>query len=162
MSSTNAPRPRLEGLHHVKLPVGDLDRSLQFYERVLGAERLEEADHRRSVDGALYAYILRVPGLGSFLELRLNPGQAARQRGFDPLTLAVRDLGALERWRKHLEGAGVRHSSVLVAIQAWVVVFEDPDGHRLRLYTLEKHGPEIRPDEDDPWLRSEGEAARSA
>jgi hypothetical protein len=31
---------------------------------------------------------------------------------------------------------------------------QDPDGNRLRLYTLETHGPELKPDEDNPWIRS--------
>jgi catechol 2,3-dioxygenase-like lactoylglutathione lyase family enzyme len=79
-------RPALAGIHHVKLPVADLQRSLRFYEVVLGAERIPEADHHRESDGALYGLILRVPGLGALLELRLNPDAAARQRGFDPFT----------------------------------------------------------------------------
>ena len=41
---------------------------------------------------------------------------------------------------------------MLVAIQAWLMVFPDPDGRRLRLYTLETHGPELAPDETSLWL----------
>jgi hypothetical protein len=60
----------------------------------------------------------------------------------------------LAQWSSHLHAAGVAHSPVITAIQAWLVVLEDPDGHRLRLYTLETHGRDVRPDEDNPWLRS--------
>ena len=151
MNPTEA-RPGIEGVHHLKLPVSDLGRSLQFYERLLGARRLPEADHRREADGSLYAYILRAPGLGPMLELRLDPEQARRQCRFDPFTLAVRDRATLERWCRYLDAAGIPHSPILTAIQAWVVVVEDPDGHRLRLYTLETHGRDLKPDEDDPWL----------
>ncbi len=148
-----SPRPAIEGIHHLKLPVADLGRSLCFYERVLAAERIVEADHHREDDGSLYAHILEVPGLGALLELRLDPEQAERQRGFDPVTLAVRDRIALEEWVGHLDAFGVPHSPVLTAIQAWLVVLADPDGHRLRLYSQETHGRELKPDEDDPWLR---------
>jgi catechol 2,3-dioxygenase-like lactoylglutathione lyase family enzyme len=40
-------RPRLDGLHHVKLPVSDLAVALDHYERAFGAVRLPEADHFR-------------------------------------------------------------------------------------------------------------------
>lgn len=152
-SAPQSGRPALDGLHHLKLPVVDLDRALAFYERVLGATRIPEADHHREDDGALYALILSVPGLGAFLELRLNPEQAARQRGFDPFTIAVADRAALEHWAAFLDGIAVPHSPVLTAIQAWVLVVEDPDGHRFRLYTRETHGPDLKPDDNDPWLR---------
>jgi catechol 2,3-dioxygenase-like lactoylglutathione lyase family enzyme len=150
--SPSEARPEIQGVHHLKLPVSDLGRSLDFYERLLGARRLPEADHRKEADGALYAYILEVPGLAALLELRLDPEQAERQRCFDPFTLAVKDRAMLERWSRFLDAAGIPHAPILTAIQAWVMVVEDPDGHRLRLYTLERHGRELKPDEDNPWL----------
>ena len=146
------PRPPLAGLHHLKVPVTDLDRSRAFYETALGAERIPEADHHREEDGSLYAYILKVPGLGAMIEMRLDPGQARAQAGFDPFTIAVKDRATLDAWAAHLDARGIRHSPVIAAIQAWLIVVPDPDDHRLRLYTLETHGPEIPPDEDNPWL----------
>ena len=145
--------PPLQGIHHLKLPVSDLDTSLAFYERAFGARRIPEADHRRVSDGSLYAYILAVPGLGTALELRLDPERAERHRLFDPVTIAVRDRATLGAWDDYLTGQGIVHSEVITAIQAWLMVVPDPDGHRLRLYTLETHGPELTPDEDNPWVR---------
>jgi catechol 2,3-dioxygenase-like lactoylglutathione lyase family enzyme len=72
----------LIGIHHIKFVVTDLDRSLHFYEAFLGAKRVAEADHRRTDDGSLYAYILEVPGLGCAIELRLNPEQAKKAPSF--------------------------------------------------------------------------------
>ena len=37
---TLASPPALEGVHHLKFAVSDLDRSLRFYEQVFGAQRL--------------------------------------------------------------------------------------------------------------------------
>lgn len=141
----------LRGIHHVKIAVSDLERSVRFYADVLGARRITDADHVDDT-GLLYACILDVPGLGSLLELRLAPDRAWRARGFDPLTLAVDDRTALADWRAHLDTLGVEHSGEIVALRAWLTVFADPDDTRLRLYTLEEHGPEVVPDVTNPWL----------
>ncbi|MDT7745846.1 MAG: hypothetical protein QOE59_4924 [Actinomycetota bacterium] len=143
--------PPLRGIHHVKLPVADLERSLVFYRDVLGAVRIAAADHV-DASGLRYACILDVPGLGTLLELRLDPEQAAATDGFDPLTLAIDDRAVLAAWREHLDGLGVAHSGEIPSIQAWLTVFADPDGIRLRLYTLEQHGPEIAAAVDHPWV----------
>ena len=143
--------PVLQGIHHLKFPASDLERSLAFYERSLGGQRIAAWDHFHK-DGSRYAIILDVPGLGTKLELRLDPKQAVAQRGFDPVTIAVQDRAALATWASHLDAEGIEHSPILAAIQAWLIVFSDPDGRRLRLYTLELHGPEIPPDEDSPWI----------
>jgi catechol 2,3-dioxygenase-like lactoylglutathione lyase family enzyme len=141
----------IRGIHHVKFPVRDLERSITFYEAAFGARRIAAFDHRHH-DGSLYALNLEVPGLATYLELRLNPRQADRERGFDPITLSVPDRASLERWIEHLDAAGFEHSPILTAVQGWLVVFDDPDGRRLRLYTLETHGPELPPDETSFWV----------
>ena len=144
--------PPLRGIHNVKFAVSELDRSLQFYQQVFNAERNPAFDHKHE-DGSVYAYILDVPNLGSRLELRLNPEEAHKQKGFDPITIAVDDRTALEAWGKYLDELKIEHSPVITAIQAWLIVFNDPDGRRLRFYTLSKHGSELKPDENSPWLQ---------
>jgi hypothetical protein len=71
--------------------------------------------------------------------------RAERHRLFDPVTIAVRDRATLAAWDEYLTGQGIAHSEVITAIQAWLIVVPDPDDHRLRLYTLETHGPELAP-----------------
>ena len=146
--------PELQGIHHLKLAVSDLSAALAFYEAALNAERIPQFDHRRVADGSLYAYILKVPGLGTALELRLHPERALKHRGFDPITLSVESYAALQQWDQLLTDRGIRHSPIITSIYAWIIVLEDPDGNRLRLYTLESHGAELKPDEDNEWLRS--------
>ncbi len=80
---SSEPLPLIEGIHHIKLPVTDLVRSLDFYESLLGARRTPAFDHK-SEDGSKYAYICEVPRLGTKLELRLNARHAEAQRKFDP------------------------------------------------------------------------------
>jgi catechol 2,3-dioxygenase-like lactoylglutathione lyase family enzyme len=144
-------RPDFLGIHHLKFPVSDLDRSNDFYSRILGAQRLGHLDHFNS-DKQLYAVILNVPNLGTHLELRLNPPQAMHHKGFDPLTLKVEDRAQLRQWIGHLEVEHVPHSPILTALVGWLVAFEDPDGRRIRLYTNERHGPELTPSTDPIWL----------
>jgi catechol 2,3-dioxygenase-like lactoylglutathione lyase family enzyme len=144
--------PQFRGIHHLKFPVADLKRSLEFYERALGAKRIPEFDH---VDpqGKLFAYILSIPNLGAPLELRLSAALAERQRRFDPLTMTVDTRADLADWMRHFDVVGVPHSPLLVGGVGWLIVFEDPDGRRLRFYTRESHGPELAPDYSSSWVR---------
>ena len=47
----------------------------------------------------------------------------------------------------------VAHSGEIVTALAFMLVLEDPDGRRIRLYTREKHGPEIAGQKDHPWMQ---------
>ena len=144
--------PPLKGIHHLKFAVSNLSRSLQFYEEVFHAKRIVEWDHKHP-DGSIYAHILEIPGLGTYLELRLNAEHAEKHRLFNVLTIAIEDRASLEQWANEFDRLNVPHSPILVAIQAWLLVIEDPDQNRLRLYTIERHGPEIEPDKHSPWLQ---------
>jgi catechol 2,3-dioxygenase-like lactoylglutathione lyase family enzyme len=144
-------QPEFLAIHHLKFTVAEIERSVDFYTRVLGARRIAHLDHFDG-DGRLYAIILEVPNLGTKLELRLHPAHAATQKGLDPMTLAVESRKDLELWAAHFDAEDVAHSPVLTAYVGWVMVFEDPDGRRLRLYTKETHGPELTPSTDAHWL----------
>jgi catechol 2,3-dioxygenase-like lactoylglutathione lyase family enzyme len=144
-------RPRIEGIHHLKFTVSDPDRSLHFYERALGAQRLTELDHRRP-DGTVFAYILEVEGLGTLLELRFSPQGAAAEAGQDHITLAVSTREELVSWHEHFERADVAHSPVLTGLLGWLVVLEDPDRRRIRFYTLETHEMGVGVSHDPYWL----------
>jgi catechol 2,3-dioxygenase-like lactoylglutathione lyase family enzyme len=143
--------PDILGIHHLKFPVSDLEQSCEFYRRVLGARRLKHLDHYNA-NKQLYAIILEVPNLGTHLELRLNAPQAMHHKGFDPVTLKVEGRADLHKWIDHLQIERVPHSPLLTAYVGWLVAFEDPDGRRIRLYTNERHGPELTPSTDAVWL----------
>jgi catechol 2,3-dioxygenase-like lactoylglutathione lyase family enzyme len=154
---------QIEGIHHLKFAVADLARSEEFYRTAFGARRLPEMDHRMP-DGALFAIILDFPGLGTLLELRLDPVNARAQAEFDPMTLTVANVDALNAWIAHFDRCGLAHSPVLTGLVSWIVVVADPDGRRLRLYSRETHGPELPAMFDNPWLfpRPLGAAAAGA
>jgi quinol monooxygenase YgiN/catechol 2,3-dioxygenase-like lactoylglutathione lyase family enzyme len=144
--------PSHNGIHHIKLPVTDLERSTEWYSTVLGARRLTQLDHRRP-DGTLFAVILDVPGVAGRVELRLAPATAKSLNGYDFLTLTVADKSTMDTWVDRLDSLGVRHSPLIVALVGWLLVVPDPDGLRLRFYTTEPHSLGTEAVEfDSPWL----------
>ena len=144
--------PTVSDIHHIKFAVADCERALAFYETVFGAHRIARADHRDAA-GAIYAYYCDVPDWGTQLDLRLSKPHAEAQRRFDPVTLTIPDRATLAAWVVHLDALGVPHSGEIVTALAFMLVIEDPDGRRIRLYTQERHGPELAGEKDHPWMR---------
>ncbi|WP_405847351.1 VOC family protein [Streptomyces sp. NBC_01518] len=130
--------PELAGIHHVKMPVTDLDRSRDWYGRVLGFKVTYEF---QDADGVVRGVAGEVPGLGdSMLCLRVNSQAAQGCQGFDPVSFAVRDKADVEAWAAHLDTLGVPHSPVIEASIGWLLVFNDPDGLDVHLYSWAAHG----------------------
>ncbi|WP_405975538.1 VOC family protein [Streptomyces sp. NBC_00988] len=130
--------PELAGIHHVKMPVTDLDRSRDWYGRVLGFKVTYEF---QDADGVVRGVAGEVPGLGdSMLCLRVNSEAAQGCQGFDPVSFAVPDRADIEAWAAHLDTLGVPHSPVIEASIGWLLVFNDPDGLDLHLYSWAAHG----------------------
>jgi catechol 2,3-dioxygenase-like lactoylglutathione lyase family enzyme len=119
-------------MHHVTFRVSDLTASTEWYSRVLGAQHLPHLDHLDG-DGVRFAVMLRLPGLGVPFQLRLVPG-ASPVSGYDPVTFAVADRDALDRWAAHLDSCGVLRSPVGATRAGHAVTFTDPDGTPMRLY----------------------------
>ena len=118
------PRPRVLGVHHLKFAVSNLDVSIAWYERVVGARRVPSLDHLRS-DGSRFAVVCEMTDWsGLFLELRQTQSQAQKDRGWDPVTLSVRGKEDLLRWIDWLDRWGTTHSPLLTGIRGWLLVFE--------------------------------------
>ena len=117
-------RPRVSGIHHLKFAISNLDVSIAWYERVLGARRVPSLDHVRS-DGSRFAAVCEmVEWSGLYLELRQTGGQAHKDRGWDPITLTVRGRQDLVRWIDWLDRWGTTHSPLLTGIRGWLLIFE--------------------------------------
>jgi catechol 2,3-dioxygenase-like lactoylglutathione lyase family enzyme len=143
--------PSYAGLHHVKLPVTDLDASLHWYEMVLKAKREPRFDHL-DADGKRFAVITFWPGLDVPCELRLAPKAAKAVAGYDPVTVGVADEQALQEWVEHFDAVGVEHTGVIGGFLGKLVELTSPDGLRIRLYTMAAGGwanAEFRPDQAD-------------
>jgi len=128
----------LAGVHHVKIPVTDLARSLDWYRQVFG---LRPTMAFPEADGVVRGFVGEVPGLTPVaLAFRVNPEAAAGNRGFDPVSFGVGTREDLETWVLHLDDLGIKHSPVIEASIGWLLVFDDPDGLTLHLYTWAEHG----------------------
>jgi catechol 2,3-dioxygenase-like lactoylglutathione lyase family enzyme len=130
--------PVLSGIHHVKIPVTDLKRSIDWYRRVFGFAVTMEFPE---TDGIVRGVAGTVPGLGDTqLTLRVNPEAVRGCVGFDPVSFAVDGHADIATWAAHLDGLGIGHSPVIEASVGWLLVFDDPDGISLHLYSWAGHG----------------------
>ncbi|MET0454295.1 MAG: VOC family protein [Mycobacterium sp.] len=149
--------PALSGFHHLKIPVADLDASLAWYQRVLGADHLTGLDHVDS-DGARYATILEVPGLPVLVELRWAPAAAGALRHCDLMVLALDTDEQFHDWIEHLDANDVEHSPILPGGGGPVIVIVEPDGKFIRLMKQPSGGlasqtmPDKPLDPHGPWL----------
>jgi catechol 2,3-dioxygenase-like lactoylglutathione lyase family enzyme len=137
MNSRNAAEvPVLAGIHHLKLPVSDLDRSLAWYRSRLGYE----VQIKFVEQGNLMGVGMRHPGGGPDLGLRLDPDRARAAAGFDYFAIGVPDRSAMDRLAGRLDALSQAHAGVHQASFGWILPeVLDPDGHALRFYTMEHH-----------------------
>ncbi|KAH8899789.1 Glyoxalase/Bleomycin resistance protein/Dihydroxybiphenyl dioxygenase [Thozetella sp. PMI_491] len=145
MSPSPSGIPPLSGLHHLRIPVTDIERSLKYYTEVLGFTHIEKFDHRLPADhNRLFAVILSHPTLGipngiPQIELRHAPNHASRSAGWYPFCLEVETRADVDTWVEWLDKHGVDHSPVITALQGWALFFKDPDGTHMSIYTKETH-----------------------
>jgi catechol 2,3-dioxygenase-like lactoylglutathione lyase family enzyme len=134
MSATDVPA--LAGIHHLKLPVTDLARSMEWYRSRLGYDiQIEFVEQ-----GTLMGYGLAHPAGGPDLGLRLDPERARAAAGFDYFAIGVPDKSAIDQLARKLDELGQAHAGVHRASLGWILPeVLDPDGHALRFYTMAHH-----------------------
>lgn len=122
--------PTLSGLHHVSLPVTDLDGATKWLEDVFGAEYLPELDHLDG-DGSRFAVVVRVPGVPAMVLLQVSE----EIPDVVPLALGVADRAELDRWAAHFAAREVEHSDVRAGRAGNVMTCTMPGGPALVLYS---------------------------
>ncbi len=131
-----ADAPALAGVHHLKLPVTDLERSREWYLSRLGYQVQMEFVEQ----GQLMGLALAHPNGGPMLALRLDPERCRAAAGFDYFAIGVPDREAIEGLAARLTAFGEQHAGVHWASIGWILPeLHDPDGHEVRFYTVQHH-----------------------
>ncbi|KAI9658257.1 MAG: hypothetical protein M1821_002390, partial [Bathelium mastoideum] len=151
-SSMEPKRPSsFHGLHHLKLPVYNLEKSLEFYTQVLPLTQEVKWNHY-TPDHKLFAVMVVHKPTSLIVELRHVPDIAGKQSAWDPITWGCGTRADLDEWASWLDAHNVRRSRIFTAIKGWVLACEDPDGKIVRIYCDEEHEWTDHPDQDEYWL----------
>lgn len=132
--------PKITGIAHVELSVSDLDVSVAWYCRVLGAKDVFRA--RNEALGFRACAILE-PETRTVIAFTQHDAIEGgpftpRRTGLDHLSFAVADAAAIEAWRQHLDELGVDHDPIDDQGFALGLNLRDPDGIALEFYVLRR------------------------
>ena len=127
--------PTLSSIHHASLTVTDLDRSVTWYQEVLGLTKVVEDTHP---DGTGFFVGLTDPTFAFVVGLHVHPTNHAEtfsehRTGLDHISFGVSSRAELEAWEERFTELGVEHTPVIDAQGYSVVVFRDPDDIQLEL-----------------------------
>jgi glyoxylase I family protein len=136
--------PAVTGFHHFSPTVSDVEASAQWYERVLGMNRVPVTFPHYGAEDDGYAVLLMDPRSGIAIGLhhhKANPGQPFHESrtGLDHISFAVADRAGLEAWARWLDELGIEHSGVIDTdkpVPYSVLVFRDPDNIQLELFYM--------------------------
>ena len=130
--------PSITGIAHVELSVTDLDRSVEWWCRLLGAKDVWRGANEK---GGYKACAILEPVTRTVLAftehdtvkpVRFSP----LIPGLDHLSFRVADLAAIDAWATWMDEIGVAHDPVNNNGQSVAVNLRDPDGIALEFYYL--------------------------
>ena len=139
MSQTATQRPPMGGFHHFGVTVTDVEASADWYQRVLGRERIPAKIPHYGNEENGYAVLLADFGCGIIIGLQHNTRNDGRpfdeaRTGLDHVSMSAPSRSDLESWAQWLDGSAVSHSGVTDVdnpIKYSALVFRDPDNIQL-------------------------------
>jgi catechol 2,3-dioxygenase-like lactoylglutathione lyase family enzyme len=125
----------ITGISHAALTVTDLDRSMKWYEDILGWSKIfdGEADDQRFAFGFIGS------GVGLALRQHLSgsgEGFSPDQTGLDHLAFSVGSRAELDSWEKKFDKNGVAYTPTIDEQYGHVLNFKDPDNIALEVFAL--------------------------
>ena len=135
--------PDITGFSHVALTVTDVDRSFEWYERLLGIQKLFEGEE----NGIHFCVTLHAASM-VVLGFR-HHGTTAAERfsesrvGLDHFAFQTTNRAALEEWLQRLDELGIEHSEVKDTDYGSVLTFRDPDNIQLEFFALPEAMPTV-------------------
>jgi catechol 2,3-dioxygenase-like lactoylglutathione lyase family enzyme len=136
--------PVINGYGHIDFTVTDVDRGVQWWERVLGFKHV----HTRETPDYRVANVYHPSDVMVGLMAHTQPVSDRfdeRAVGLDHFALRVPNRAALEAWARHLDGLGVDNSGVQEENGGPLIVFRDPDNIQLELWAFDWDLVELGP-----------------
>jgi catechol 2,3-dioxygenase-like lactoylglutathione lyase family enzyme len=135
-------KPQLTGIGHIDLTVTDGERSVRWWQDVMGFTQVatrERPDFKlwtmMDSSGLVVSIMTHVACDGApFNKTRV---------GLDHLAFRVAGRKELEEWVRHLDACGVAHSGIQDELGGPLVGFRDPDNIQLELHALDESDPVV-------------------
>jgi glyoxylase I family protein len=121
------------GVTHVAVTVSDLERSVEWYERLFGAKPVldEDTGPFRHVVWAVGGTLV---GLHQFPNLVTTDPFEERRPGLDHIAFGCATRAELEKWTGRLDELGIPHGAIKDAGYGSGVSFRDPDNIALEFF----------------------------
>lgn len=136
--------PGVSGIHHFSVTVTDIEASLDWYQRLLGADRVPMKFPHYECEDTGYGELLVEPRSGVIVGLHTNSGNDGTpfdesRTGLDHIALNVAGRDELVQWTQWLDSLGIAHSGIREGAAPFpfaTVVFRDPDNIQLELFAV--------------------------
>jgi glyoxylase I family protein len=140
---SDAAVPGIAGIHHLSITVTDLEASLAWYQRLLGANRVPMKFPHYEREDTGYGELLIEPRSGVVIGLHTNTANDGKhfdeaRTGLDHVAFNVPTRADLVAWTARLDELGIGHSGIREGDEPFAfatVVFRDPDNIQLELFT---------------------------
>lgn len=125
--------PEFPAIQHVAVTVSDLDRSVPWYQTLIGADPVldEDTGPFRHVVWLVGGTLL---GLHQFHAEHPGTDFDEHRLGLDHVAFGCADRSELEQWQAHLESIGVAHGGIVDAPYGSGLSFRDPDNLPLEFF----------------------------